>query len=159
MVFVRVTVLMLAACVALLPDTAAAYRPFDGTDAAVADPGELEIEFQPAGVRRTDDQKTLIAPATVINYGFAKHWELVLESQLERRYRQGAFPTSPRRALSSSTCYVPVHFRTKPVPASRPSSASCCQIRWVQAVPVSASPASSRNVGSGARRISTFRVH
>ena len=28
---------------------AAAYRPFDGTDAAVADLGEMEIEFQPLG--------------------------------------------------------------------------------------------------------------
>ena len=28
---------------------AAAYRPFDGTDAAVADVGEVEIEFQPLG--------------------------------------------------------------------------------------------------------------
>jgi hypothetical protein len=27
---------------------ARAYRPFDGTDAAVADPGEVEIELQPA---------------------------------------------------------------------------------------------------------------
>jgi hypothetical protein len=34
------------------PDAAFAYRPFDGTDAAVADAGELEIEFQPAGVRQ-----------------------------------------------------------------------------------------------------------
>ena len=29
---------------------APAYRPFDGTDAAVADVGEVEIELQPAGV-------------------------------------------------------------------------------------------------------------
>ena len=29
-----------------------AYRPFNGTDAAVADVGELETELQPAGVRR-----------------------------------------------------------------------------------------------------------
>jgi hypothetical protein len=29
-----------------------AYRPFDGTDAAVADLGEVEIEFQPAGAFR-----------------------------------------------------------------------------------------------------------
>lgn len=29
---------------------AAAYRPFDGTDAAVADLGQVEIELQPAGV-------------------------------------------------------------------------------------------------------------
>src|SRR5215470_2693882 len=26
-----------------------AYRPFNGTDAAVADPGQLEIELQPVG--------------------------------------------------------------------------------------------------------------
>lgn len=83
MSFARERRLVLLACIALCPSVAMAYRPFDGTDAAVADPGELEIELQPAGARRTDDQRTLIAPATVINYGFAKHWELVLESQLE----------------------------------------------------------------------------
>jgi hypothetical protein len=75
--------LALSVCMTLWPAAASAYRPFDGTDAAVAEPGELEIELQPAGVRRSDAQKTLIAPATVINYGFAKHWELVLESQIE----------------------------------------------------------------------------
>src|SRR5262249_22417241 len=62
---------------------ALAYRPFDGTDAAVADKGELEIEFQPASIRRDNGQKTLVAPATVLNFGFAENWELVLEGQLE----------------------------------------------------------------------------
>jgi len=62
---------------------ASAYRPFDGTDAAVADPGEMEIELQPAGVRRDDAQKTLVAPATVINLGLPQAWEAVLEGQLE----------------------------------------------------------------------------
>jgi hypothetical protein len=66
-----------------LPDTALAYRPFDGTDAAVADPGEMEIEFQPAGVMRTDAQKTLVAPATVLNFGLKKGWEFVLEGRFE----------------------------------------------------------------------------
>lgn len=70
-------------CVAASPDAAFAYRPFDGTDAAVADKGELEIEFQPAGVRRDNGQKILVAPATVLNFGFATNWELVLEGQLE----------------------------------------------------------------------------
>ena len=65
------------------PDTALAYRPFDGTDAAVADVGEVEVELQPAGVARSSGQKMLIAPAVVYNYGFIKDWELVLESQLE----------------------------------------------------------------------------
>jgi hypothetical protein len=60
-----------------LLDTAFAYRPFDGTDAVVADPGEMEIELQPAGAKSSGGQKTLIAPAAVINYG--------LESPLARR--------------------------------------------------------------------------
>jgi hypothetical protein len=62
---------------------ALAYRPFDSTDAAVADLGELEIEFGPAGFRRIGSERTLIAPAYVFNYGFAKNWELVLEGQGE----------------------------------------------------------------------------
>ena len=39
--------------------------------------------MQPVGARRSPDQKTLIAPAVVYNYGFIKDWELVLQSQLE----------------------------------------------------------------------------
>src|SRR5690242_2588373 len=70
-------------CIAAWPGAALAYRPFDGTDAAVADVGELEIEFQPAGIRRHGAQRTLVAPATVLNFGFAERWELVLEGQLE----------------------------------------------------------------------------
>ncbi len=62
---------------------ASAYRPFDGTDAAVADPGELEVELQPAGVRRDDTQTTLVAPATVLNVGLSQEWEAVLEGQAE----------------------------------------------------------------------------
>ena len=70
-------------CVVVWSDTALAYRPFDGTDAAVADAGELEIEMQPAGIRRDNSQRTLVAPATVLNFGLKKQWELVLEGQLE----------------------------------------------------------------------------
>jgi hypothetical protein len=60
-----------------------AYRPFDGTDAAVADVRQVEIELGPVQFRRTDEERTLIAPAYVINYGFVKNWELVLEGRAE----------------------------------------------------------------------------
>jgi hypothetical protein len=60
---------------------ALAYRPFDGTDAAVADPGELEIELAPAGYLRAGPERTLIAPAARFNYGVAPGWEAVLEGQ------------------------------------------------------------------------------
>jgi hypothetical protein len=60
-----------------------AYRPFDSTDAAVADVGQLEVELGPVQFRRSDEERTVIAPAYVLNFGFAKNWELVLEGRGE----------------------------------------------------------------------------
>ena len=55
-----------------------AYRPFDGTDAAVAAVGEVEIELQPVGAVRAGSQTT--RPDHMhLNYGFAERWELVLQ--------------------------------------------------------------------------------
>src|SRR5262245_35429725 len=68
--------------VAMIGSTASfAYRPFDGTDAAVAEPKEVEIEFEPAGVLRQSAQTSLIAPFMIFNYGFAKNWEFVFQGQ------------------------------------------------------------------------------
>jgi hypothetical protein len=60
-----------------------AYRPFDSTDAAVADVNQVEIELGPVQFRTSNSERTVIAPAYVINYGFAKDWELVLEGRGE----------------------------------------------------------------------------
>jgi hypothetical protein len=60
-----------------------AYRPFDGTDAAVAAPGELEIELQPAGLEHEQGTQTLIAPWTVVNIGLSEGWEAVFEGRGE----------------------------------------------------------------------------
>ena len=73
--------LLLLGAVAAWPREAAAFRPFDGTDAAVADKGEMEIELGPVGYLRDGADRTLIAPATRFNYGFAERWEAVLEGQ------------------------------------------------------------------------------
>src|SRR6266481_4970590 len=75
---------------------ASAYRPFDGTDAAVAAPGELEIELQPAGRLREEGTTSLVAPATVFNYGLSEGWEAVLEGQ-------GQTPLSPSGPTSLTT--------------------------------------------------------
>ncbi|WP_246788243.1 hypothetical protein [Bradyrhizobium sp. CCBAU 53421] len=64
-----------------LPAPASAYRPFDGTDAAVAKKGEMEIELQPAGRLRDEGGTSVIAPAWVINYGLSEDWEAVFEGQ------------------------------------------------------------------------------
>ena len=65
------------------PQTAFAYRPFDSTDPAVADPGELEIEFSPVSFRRDNSGDTWIAPQLKVNYGIAPNWEFVIEGQGE----------------------------------------------------------------------------
>src|SRR5262249_46312306 len=52
--------------------SALAYRPFNGTDAAVADPGQLEVELQPAGRLQEGSDVFLIAPDVVLNFGLSK---------------------------------------------------------------------------------------
>jgi hypothetical protein len=84
----RVSGPVLALCLATTSGPAWAYRPFDGTDAAVAAPGEMEIELQPAGRLHEGGNTSLVAPATVINYGLSEGWEAVLEGQ-------GQTPLSP----------------------------------------------------------------
>src|SRR5258705_1308971 len=79
---------VIALCLTAWSGPASAYRPFDGTDAAVAAPGEVEIELQPAGRLRENGSTTLVAPATVINYGLSEGWESVFEGQ-------GQTPLSP----------------------------------------------------------------
>ena len=70
---------IVGACVAGWTLPAAAYRPFDGTDAAVADLGEVEIEFQPLGAAHAGGTTKGLTDA-IFNYGFADRWELVLQS-------------------------------------------------------------------------------
>jgi hypothetical protein len=74
-----------------------AYRPFDGTDAAVADPGEVEVELQPTGAQWSREQNLLIAPAVVYNYGLTENWEAVLESQLNTPFA----PSGPTTVSAS----------------------------------------------------------
>lgn len=73
-----------AACVALgfvWPVSALAYRPFNSTDAGVADKGEMEIELGPLGFVKEGPDRSLVAPSVIFNWGFAHGWELVLEGR------------------------------------------------------------------------------
>src|SRR6266699_2251974 len=70
-------------CLTVVAQPASAYRPFDGTDAAVAEKGKMEIEMQPAGIFKDASGTTLIAPATRFNYGLTETWEAVLEGLIE----------------------------------------------------------------------------
>src|ERR1700730_12082215 len=70
-------------CLIATATPAFAFRPFDGTDAAVVGVGKMEIELQPAGRLHDDTGTTLIAPATRFNYGFTEGWEAVLEGLIQ----------------------------------------------------------------------------
>ena len=59
-----------------------AYRPFNGTDAAVAEPGILELELGPIEYFEVGSTPTLFSPDVVINYGIGERWELVLQGRL-----------------------------------------------------------------------------
>lgn len=59
-----------------------AYRPFDGTDAAVAEAGELELELGPVQHLREGSERSWLAPAAIANWGLAGDRELVLEGKV-----------------------------------------------------------------------------
>jgi len=66
------------------PTPSWAYRPFISTDAAVADPKEIEIELGYFTLERTKDENSFIIPRVVFNYGWFKDWELVAEFAVRR---------------------------------------------------------------------------
>jgi hypothetical protein len=94
---------------------AAAYRPFDGTDAAVADVGEVEIEFQPTGAWRVDQRNSLSGPNGVFNYGFAERWEFILQG--ETPAPEGAGPTSVPNGAFLKYVIQPGVLQDKPGPS------------------------------------------
>src|SRR5262245_62802740 len=67
----------------LLPAAAWAYRPFVSTDAAVADPKEIEIELGYFNLEHTGRQNRITIPSLVLNYGVAANWEAVAEFSLQ----------------------------------------------------------------------------
>jgi len=71
-----------------------AYRPFDGTDAAVAETGEVEIELGPVEYLREGAERTLLAPDLRINYGFTQGWEAALEGKVAHALIAGIPGTS-----------------------------------------------------------------
>jgi hypothetical protein len=72
---------LLLSLAAAWPLAARAYRPFDSTDAAVADRGGVELELGPIGYVAEGGARALVAPGAILNWGFAERWEAVLEGR------------------------------------------------------------------------------
>lgn len=64
---------------------AQAYRPFEGTDAGVAEPGVFELELAPLGLVRQGSGRSVVAPAIVGNFGLPGDFEFVMEGKLDRQ--------------------------------------------------------------------------
>jgi hypothetical protein len=62
--------------------TAAAYRPFISTDAAVADTGKSEVELGADYINNREGNAVTV-PSLRYNYGFAPRWESTLEGSLQ----------------------------------------------------------------------------
>jgi hypothetical protein len=61
-----------------------AYRPFVSTDAAVADPKSIELEFGAFNLARERSANTFTVPGIVLNYGVVENLELVGELGVEQ---------------------------------------------------------------------------
>ncbi len=89
---------LLATWVAATP--ARAYRPFDETDADVAETGDFELELGPVGY--TDDASGgSYTPGFILNYGLVHRVELVFDAHHAVLYG-GLDPEARRRALDTS---------------------------------------------------------
>lgn len=94
---------------ALWSPCAQAMRPFEGTDASVAEPGIFELEFSPLGYIRNGSDRRLIGPYSVGNFGFSGDTELVIEGRVNRH--QGGTPDGYRTSLSDTSVSVKHVFR------------------------------------------------
>lgn len=68
----------------IAPGPSWAYRPFISTDAAVADPHEVELELGYFTLERETGENAFIIPRVVLNYGLFKNWEAVAEFAVRR---------------------------------------------------------------------------
>ena len=91
-------VVALAAALTCWCGEAEAYRPFDGTDAAVAETSEIEIELGPVEYLRVGAERALLAPDLRINFGLIAGWEAALEGKLTHGLTAGI----PRTSLVES---------------------------------------------------------
>lgn len=104
-----------------------ALRPYEGTDAAVAPPSEFELEFGYLSYLREGSQRSLVAPAAVLNFGLANGTELVIEGRLRNRINPE--PDMHRHSLEGAAVSIKqVHRDGVLQDAAGPSLASECGV-------------------------------
>lgn len=81
--FTMKSLCVVVACACFAP-SAYAYRPFDGTDAGVAEPGIFELEIGATRLHQAE-QRTLGVPAFTLNFGLEGDTEIVFDGRLEHQ--------------------------------------------------------------------------
>ena len=104
-----------------------ALRPFEGTDAGVAGPGELEVELGYLAFQREGARKSVIAPAAVVNFGIEGGKELVFEGRARTRLRPEA-DDRRTRFEDAALSFKQVHRNGVLQDAAGPSIASECGV-------------------------------
>src|SRR5262245_32640541 len=99
-----------ALAVWLLAGSAAAYRPFDSTDASVAAPGALELEIGPVGFYRQAARSFLSLPTLIINLNIWERVELVAQT---RHLLLLSDTTEPRSRLDNTGFFLKAVLRRK----------------------------------------------
>jgi len=69
----------IAAVALLAPTAASAYRPFDGTDADVAEAKTVEVEVAPAELLSQEGSHAFRAPSLALSFGLGDGYELGLD--------------------------------------------------------------------------------
>jgi hypothetical protein len=77
----RLHIATICALACIAPRPASAYRPFDGTDAHVAEAHLFELEMSPLTYARMGSERSLIAPQVTLNYGTGSGFEFVLDGE------------------------------------------------------------------------------
>jgi hypothetical protein len=85
-------------------DAALAYRPFDSTDADVAEAGVFELELGPLGRIREGPEKFRVAPAVVANFGLSGERELVLQGQRQTALQEVS--GEPRTSIVDTGLFI-----------------------------------------------------
>ncbi|MBI2884232.1 MAG: hypothetical protein HYY11_10085 [Candidatus Methylomirabilis oxyfera] len=88
-------IMPLIAGLLLSASTAWGYRPFVSTDAAVAEPEEMEIELGYFNLERSRGKTTFIVPKVVLNYGVIRDVEVVGEFEVAEPAHEGAQLVDP----------------------------------------------------------------
>lgn len=123
----RSTTAALGLIVLLACGPAGAYRPFDSTDADVADDGDFELELGPIGHLREGASKFRVAPAVIANLGLPDDRELVLEGR--GKAPMGSGTGEPPFAFGDTALSLKqIHRRGALQDSSGPSVASECGV-------------------------------